>query len=160
MQEVEGVLAGEYDYLKLRGDTGPLVYPAGFVYVFIALRYLTDDGKNIYRGEGGSCLYSNAKRGSNLTVFTAQQLWFVFYMLTILVVFAIYRRSAAVPPWTTILLCLSRRVHSIFMLRLFNDGVAMLLAYIAIYLFMREKVIAETSCSRGAEHLRLSPQES
>jgi len=26
MQEVEGFLGGEHDYVKLRGDTGPLVY--------------------------------------------------------------------------------------------------------------------------------------
>lgn len=34
MQEVEGFLDGERNYRNLRGDTGPLVYPAGFVYVY------------------------------------------------------------------------------------------------------------------------------
>lgn len=51
MQEVEGVLGGEWDYQYLRGDTGPLVYPAGFVYIFIALRWLTDEGTNILRAQ-------------------------------------------------------------------------------------------------------------
>ncbi|KAH0954689.1 hypothetical protein HN011_005994 [Eciton burchellii] len=37
MQEVEGFLNGTLDYSKLRGDTGPLVYPAGFVYIFSGL---------------------------------------------------------------------------------------------------------------------------
>ena len=31
MQEVEGVLNGTLDYSLLKGDTGPLVYPAGLV---------------------------------------------------------------------------------------------------------------------------------
>lgn len=34
MQEVEGFLDGERNYRNLRGDTGPLVYPAGFIYVY------------------------------------------------------------------------------------------------------------------------------
>ncbi|KAK9753081.1 ALG3 protein [Popillia japonica] len=34
MQEVEGFLNGTLDYRHLKGDTGPLVYPAGFVYIY------------------------------------------------------------------------------------------------------------------------------
>ena len=41
MQEVQGVLDGERDYTELRGGTGPLVYPAGFVYIFAAFHRLT-----------------------------------------------------------------------------------------------------------------------
>lgn len=37
MEEVEGVVNGTYDYTLLKGDTGPLVYPAGFVYIFYGL---------------------------------------------------------------------------------------------------------------------------
>ena len=33
--------AGERDYSELRGGTGPLVYPAGFVYLFAALQRVT-----------------------------------------------------------------------------------------------------------------------
>lgn len=44
MQEVKGFLDGERNYFNLRGDTGPLVYPAGFLYLYTvrpsqALRY-------------------------------------------------------------------------------------------------------------------------
>ena len=44
MDEVEGVVNGTYDYTQLRGDTGPLVYPAGFVYLFLGFYYATDLG--------------------------------------------------------------------------------------------------------------------
>lgn len=50
MQEVKGFLDGERNYSNLKGDTGPLVYPAGFVYVFSFLRWLTDEGTNILKG--------------------------------------------------------------------------------------------------------------
>ena len=29
MQEVKGFLNGNFNYMDLKGDTGPLVYPAG-----------------------------------------------------------------------------------------------------------------------------------
>jgi alpha-1,3-mannosyltransferase len=37
MEEVEGVVNGTYDYTMLKGQTGPLVYPAGFVYLYYIL---------------------------------------------------------------------------------------------------------------------------
>ena len=50
MQEVKGFLDGERNYKLISGDTGPLVYPAGFVYVFSALFNITDSGKNLVLG--------------------------------------------------------------------------------------------------------------
>lgn len=48
MSEVDGYLKGERDYMNIRGGTGPLVYPAGFLYVYSFLRYLAGgDGTNI-----------------------------------------------------------------------------------------------------------------
>jgi alpha-1,3-mannosyltransferase len=51
MQEVGGFLGGERDYMKLKGDTGPLVYPAGFVYLYSALYWLTGSGEKLVVGQ-------------------------------------------------------------------------------------------------------------
>ncbi|KAH9513442.1 dolichyl-P-Man:Man(5)GlcNAc(2)-PP-dolichol alpha-1,3-mannosyltransferase [Bulinus truncatus] len=117
MQEVEGVVNGTYDYLKLKGDTGPLVYPAGFVYTFMGFYYLTDYGSNIR---------------------LAQYMFAFIYLLNLLVVFDIYRQAKKIPPYAFFFMCaLSYRIHSIYVLRLFNDPVAMCFLYIAVNLFMR-----------------------
>jgi hypothetical protein len=47
MQQVSLFMSGERDYSKLKGDTGPLVYPAGHVYIYSGLYYLTDEGRDI-----------------------------------------------------------------------------------------------------------------
>ncbi|GFS39795.1 asparagine-linked glycosylation 3 [Actinidia rufa] len=41
MSQVSGFLEGERDYGNLKGDTGPLVYPAGFLYIYSAIQFLT-----------------------------------------------------------------------------------------------------------------------
>lgn len=41
MAQVSGFLGGEREYGRLKGDTGPLVYPAGFLYVYSAVQTLT-----------------------------------------------------------------------------------------------------------------------
>lgn len=118
MQEVEGWLGGEYDYTQLRGDTGPLPYPAGFLYVFAALRWATNDGQSIW---------------------AAQWIFLGIYLATVAAVLVIYGRARCCPPWVAILVCASRRVHSIYVLRLFNDGVAMALLYVAVYYCSRRR---------------------
>lgn len=115
MQEVGGFMSGQFDYSQLRGDTGPLVYPAGFVYLFSILSKLTDGGDNIL---------------------LAQIIFLALYLCNLVLVFKIYPRS--ISSWALILLCLSRRVHSIFMLRLFNDCWATALLHLAIYLFISD----------------------
>ncbi|KAG0471726.1 hypothetical protein HPP92_016272 [Vanilla planifolia] len=115
MSQVTGFLDGERDYMNLKGDTGPLVYPAGFLYVYSAIKFVT-------AGQ----------------VFPAQILFGALYIVNLAVVLLIYQKTE-LPWWTLVLLCLSKRVHSIFMLRLFNDCVAMALLHAALALLLYQK---------------------
>ncbi|KAI1369592.1 glycosyltransferase [Xylaria arbuscula] len=115
MEQVEQFVAGERDYTVIKGGTGPLVYPAAHVYLYTGLYYITDKGRDI---------------------FLAQQLFAVLYMATLAVVMACYWR-AKVPPYVFPLLILSKRLHSIFVLRCFNDCFAVFFLWLTIYLFQR-----------------------
>ena len=150
MQEVEGWLGGERDYAMIRGGTGPLVYPAGFLYLYGALRW--------------------AAGGDGSDVFTAQMIFVGLYIANAAVVLELYTmgmrakmtnesRKAGkteedgrdgtedtslnsvhtVWSWrlAMALICLSKRVHSIFVLRLFNDTPAMFLFYVSTLCFMK-----------------------
>jgi alpha-1,3-mannosyltransferase len=99
MQQIQLFLDGEHHYGKIYGDTGPLVYPALHVYLYSALYYFTDHGTNIFKAQ---CIFA------------------LLYLITISFVISCYRRVGA-PPWLLVPLVLSKRLHSIFLLRLFND---------------------------------------
>lgn len=47
MQQVAQYIAGERDYTLIKGDTGPLVYPAAHVYIYRGLHAITDGGRNV-----------------------------------------------------------------------------------------------------------------
>lgn len=47
MQQVEQYLGGERDYTMIKGNTGPLVYPAAHLYIYSALYRITDRGNDI-----------------------------------------------------------------------------------------------------------------
>jgi alpha-1,3-mannosyltransferase len=79
--------------------------------VYSGLYYLTDSGTNIQR---------------------AQYIFAAIYLATQLVVFSIYRASKRIPPIVLVFLCTSKRLHSIYVLRCFNDPIAMLLLYCAV----------------------------
>lgn len=117
MAQVRMYLDGERNYNKITGPTGPLVYPALHVYIYTALYHLTDEGTNILR---------------------AQIIFGGLYLVTLAVVMACYRRIGA-PPWLLVPLVLSKRMHSIFLLRLFNDCWATLALWTAIYLLQGRK---------------------
>lgn len=116
MQQVSLFInGGETDYYKLTGDTGPLVYPALHVYLYSALYYLTDGGTNILQ---------------------AQIIFAFLYLVTVALVLSCYRRVGA-PPWLLATLVCSKRLHSIFLLRLFNDAWAALMLWTTVYAFQR-----------------------
>lgn len=115
MQQVKIFLAGESTYTKISGSTGPLVYPALHVYIYSALYYLTDHGANLLKG---------------------QIIFSILYLLVISVVFSCYVRVGA-PPYLLPLLVLSKRLHSIFLLRLFNDCWAVLGLWGSIWCLQR-----------------------
>jgi len=173
MQEVSGFLSGERNYLNLKGDTGPLVYPAGFVYLFSGLYHLTQQGENIL---------------------LAQYLFALLYLVNLAIVFVLFfacsnsnnsrsksssnsnklsivtsssssRRAeedadastttaaptpptqattttsvtTTVPLWLLFALVMSKRVHSIYVLRMFNDCFAVLFGYAAVYCFTKHQ---------------------
>lgn len=74
MEQVSKILSGERDYTKIRGGTGPLVYPAAHVYIYTGLYHLTDEGTNIL---------------------LAQQLFAGLYMVTLAVVMGSYWQAKA-----------------------------------------------------------------
>ncbi|KAJ0960739.1 hypothetical protein J5N97_001388 [Dioscorea zingiberensis] len=116
MSQVDGFLGGERDYTKLKGDTGPLVYPAGFLYVYSAIQSVT----------GGQ-------------VYPAQIIFGIVYILNLGIILYIYTKTDVLPWWAFGLLFLSKRIHSIFMLRLFNDCLAMTLLHAALALVLHQK---------------------
>ncbi|TKS79925.1 Dol-P-Man:Man(5)GlcNAc(2)-PP-Dol alpha-1,3-mannosyltransferase [Collichthys lucidus] len=116
MDEVEGLVFRCSFQCRINEHRVIAGTPAGFVYIFTALYYITSHGVNIRLG---------------------QYLFAVFYLITLLLVFRIYHRTKKVPPYVFFFVCCaSYRIHSIFVLRLFNDPVAMMLLFAAVNLFM------------------------
>ncbi|KAJ5327299.1 hypothetical protein MYU51_017821 [Penicillium brevicompactum] len=117
MQQVSLYISGERDYPLIKGSTGPLVYPAAHVYIYTLLYHVTDQGRDILLG---------------------QAIFAVLYLATLVVVVSCYRQTGA-PPYLFPLLALSKRLHSIFVLRLFNDGFAAFAMWVAIYLCLKRR---------------------
>eukprot|EP01084_Bolivina_argentea_P256204 431258_1 len=115
MQEVRGVIEGDFDYKNLKGDTGPLVYPGGFVYIYSILYFLTDNGTNILKAQ---------------YVFLLLHVSFIYSFIQLLI-----NNTRKLPLWVVVLTCISRRIHSIFVLRLFNDCFAVFFCYLSIIVF-------------------------
>ncbi|KAJ7582874.1 glycosyltransferase family 58 protein [Mycena floridula] len=110
MVQIQVFLKGENDYSKITGPTGPLVYPAGHVYIHQFLYGITDSGKDIQ---------------------LAQHIYASLHVISILFTSWIYYNAHA-PNWTLLLLPFSKRLLSIYSLRLFNDCWSVLAVQAAI----------------------------
>ena len=135
------VLAGERDYAQIRGPAGPLVYPAGHVWLYALI---------------------DAVCGS---VGRAQGLFALLYVLDVYVVARIYRTTFSrenFPPVLLGLLALNKRAHSVFALRLFNDGPCALLSHAAVLLFTQQRdafacIVYSLACSIKMSALLYAP---
>jgi len=122
MQEVKGFLSGDWDYSHLHGQTGPLVYPSLFVYIYSILNIVTLDG-SIIIGQ---------------YIFAAIYVLVFAVMLTLYVRHSEFDRNSTTYFWIIFMLMMSKRIHSIFVLRMFNDCIAMLFLYLAVLAFCRD----------------------
>jgi hypothetical protein len=72
MSQISQFAHGERDYTAIKGGTGPLVYPAAHVWIYYALWWVTDHGRDIL---------------------VAQRIFGVLYLGTLGLVLACYRRA-------------------------------------------------------------------
>ena len=68
--------------------------------------------------------------GKNLAL--SQQVYALLYIASLVISCAIYRQAGGFPNWVVLLLSLSKRLHSIYVLRLFNDVWAVILTQLSI----------------------------
>lgn len=103
MQQISQIERGELNYSKISGDTGPIVYPAGYVFIYSFMKQLTNGMANLYAG---------------------QEAFRLVYLMTLALTFLIFiqmKGTKKVKPIVFYLLVISKRLHSIYVLRLFND---------------------------------------
>ena len=86
-------------------------YPAGHVHIHHIIYLLTNSGTDLN---------------------TAQQIYAALYLALLALTVGIYARAGGVPNWVLLLLPLSKRLHSIFVLRLFNDCWMVVFAHAAV----------------------------
>jgi hypothetical protein len=117
----------QLDYAQLRGGTGPLVYPAGHLYLYGALQWLA----------GGAGPLAGWPLLRVQAVFLAVYLASLWVALRLLAT-----QRAAAPPWAALLLAASYRLHSLYSLRLFNDCFSALGVFAAVLLLCERRPLA------------------
>lgn len=124
---------GILDYSKIRGDSGPIVYPAGHVWLYTILDF-------VYKSESKSNTLSIVDRkpedslieaGIDSGLLFIQKIFGYLLSATIGIYSMVYlfsnydindrTKPLFKKPWIFALLLFSKRIHSIFLLRTFND---------------------------------------
>ena len=132
MIQTKQTLQGQLNYSLITGPTGALVYvqnpPYGlFACVDSFLSYPAGHVR-IHR-----FLYDITDAGSNMPL--AQHIYALLYLATFILSCSIYRSVGNIPNWVILFLPFSKRLHSIFVLRLFNDCWSVLVVQAAILAF-------------------------
>lgn len=216
MQQVNLFWEGERDYLKIEGDTGPLVYPAGHLWVYTAMRWVSGSeshipvnekksivqalvgnaflkGKEVINEVGGKVIDKIASEDLLETalggistiegmqnVIGVQHVFRWIYLFTLIVLFAGYwLLNSRIPsngsgfkfiddevrkentnnqlwgfsPYLLVILVASKRLHSLYVLRLFNDCfVTMFMALSWLFILIAVNVKREAFKLKSSVH--------
>lgn len=135
MQHIRLFLRGERLYSQLTGPTGPAVYPAGYIWSFTVLYFLTRGGNDISSG---------------------QWAFYAIYLVQCILAAVIFTSCKIKPRWTILFMILSKRLHSIYMLRLFNDCVMVLLMFMAVTRLLNRGFMSATILWSMAVSVKMS----
>jgi alpha-1,3-mannosyltransferase len=115
LDQTATIWAGERDYTRVHGRTGPLVYPAGHVAFYLVVDWLSDHGRRRLLTQ---VIFAGVQLGATsllgLTVLSAAPAALPYCLL-----------------WATTL-----RARNVFVNGLFNDGPQVLCTYAALYLLV------------------------
>jgi alpha-1,3-mannosyltransferase len=151
MEQVTVYLNGERDYIHIRGATGPCVYPAGYLYLYSLIKKWTINGTDIRHAQYIFAYFYVVTQALVLYIYHATLIRTVRSQIV-----RTGDKNAMSGPandaaasnkmrlgyflwccrFMMVVLCCSKRVHSIFVLRLFNDGPTMLFLYASIVCFI------------------------
>ncbi|GAA5970312.1 hypothetical protein JCM11641_001658 [Rhodosporidiobolus odoratus] len=133
LQQVQHFLKGERDYSKIQGESGKCYYPALHLYLYSLFYRLVQPvfGSQVDLGTGvevpGRIIEGKVR--------LAQYAFAGIYVATLGLVFVVYSRNKRLPQYLLPLLSISKRLHSIYVLRMFNDCFAMLLFWAAVVMY-------------------------
>ena len=142
MQQVKQYIAGERDYALIRGDTGPLVYPALHVYIYRGLYAITNQGRNIILAQALFAFLYVFNLGLAMLCYRQAKVGCIVELLLVFWDLDCHRLTnctTQVPPYILPMMVLSKRLHSIYVLRCFNDCFAMTALFATIYLFQQKQ---------------------